>query len=68
MNIGISIILCVFLLLDQLFRTHFLMRGFAKKFFLFSKNPRLLGKWVGGSRSLGIFFLENRPKIALNQY
>ena len=27
------------------------LRGFAKK-----KNPRLLWNWVGGSRSLGIFF------------
>ena len=34
-----------------------------------SKHPRLLGKWVGGSRSRSEFFcLENLPKIALNQY
>ena len=44
-----------------------LLRGFAKK--KNSKNPRLLWKWVGGSRSLGHFFVwKNRPKIALNQY
>ena len=41
-----------------------LFRGFAKK--TKSKNPRLPGKWVGGSRSHSEFFLvENRPKIAL---
>ena len=36
----------------------------------FSKNPRLLWKWVGGSRSHSefCFVLENHPKIALNQY
>ena len=34
-----------------------------------SKNLRLLWKWVGGSRSHSEFFwVENRPKIALNQY
>ena len=42
-----------------------LIRGFAKNFF--SKNPRLLWKWVGGSRSHSdFFFFENCPKIALN--
>ena len=40
-------------------------RGFAKK--KNSKNPRLLWKWVGGSRSHYFFFIENHPKIALNQ-
>ena len=33
-----------------------------------SKNPRLLRKWVGESRSHSDLFLENRLKIALNQY
>ena len=42
-----------------------LVRGFAKK--KNSKNPRLLWKWVGGSR-IFFFFGENGPKIALNQY
>ena len=42
------------------------VRGFAKN--LFSKTPSLLWKWVGGSRSRSDFFLENHPKIALNQY
>ena len=32
-----------------------------------SKNPRFLWKWVV-QISLGIFFVENRPKIAQNQY
>ena len=42
------------------------LRGFAKK--KNSKNPRLLWKWVGGSRSHSEFLcVENRPKIALNQ-
>ena len=40
------------------------LRGCGKK----SKNRRLLWKWVGGSRSHSEFFLENHPKIALNQY
>ena len=40
--------------------------GFAKK--ENSKHPRLLWKWVGGSRFHSEFFLENRSKIALNQY
>ena len=31
----------------------------------FSKNPRLLWKWVGGSRSHSEFFFENHPKTAL---
>ena len=40
-----------------------------KELFFFYKNPRLLWKWVGGSSSHSDFFLlENRPKIALNQY
>ena len=35
----------------------------------FSKNPILLWKWVGGSRSPSEFFcVENHPKITLNQY
>ena len=35
----------------------------------FSKNPRLLWKWVGGSRSHSEFFcVENLSKIPLNQY
>ena len=42
-------------------------RGFAKK--KNSKNPRLLWKWVGGSRSLGIFSFfkssQNSPKPVL---
>ena len=40
------------------------VRGFAKK-----TNPSLLWKWVGGwvQVLLGIS-VENRPKIALNQY
>ena len=42
------------------------LRGCAKNFV--SKNPRLLWKWVGGFRSHSEFFLENRSKIALNQY
>ena len=43
------------------------VRGFAKK--TNSKNPRLLWKWVGGSRSHSEFVVvENRPKIALSQY
>ena len=43
------------------------LRGCAKNFF--SQNPRLLWKWVGGSRShLEFLFFENHPKIALNQY
>ena len=43
------------------------IRGFAK--LKKSKNPRLMWKWVGGSRSHSEFSsLENRPKIALNQY
>ena len=35
-----------------------------------SKNPSLLWKWVGGSRSHSelLSLLENHPKIALNQY
>ena len=35
-----------------------------------AKNPRLLWKWVGGSRSHSDFvlFFENHPKTALNQY
>ena len=33
-----------------------------------SKNPSLLWKWVGGSRSHSDFFVENHPEIALNQY
>ena len=41
------------------------LRGFAKK--TISKNPRLLWKGMGGSRSHSNF-LENLPKIALNQY
>ena len=41
------------------------LRGFAKKFF--PKNPSLLWKWVGGSRSHSDFCVENHPKIALNQ-
>ena len=32
------------------------------------QNPSLLWKWVGGFRSQSEFFLENHPKIALNQY
>ena len=43
------------------------VRGFTKK--KNPKNPRLLWKWVGGSRSHSEFFVvENHPKIALNQY
>ena len=43
------------------------LRGSAKK--TISKNPRLLWNWVGGgSRSLGIFFVENHPKIALKEW
>ena len=34
----------------------------------FPKNSRLLWKWVGGSRSHLEFFLENHPKIVINQY
>ena len=41
------------------------VRGLAKKK---KKNPRLLRKWVGGSRSHSDCFWENRPKTALNQY
>ena len=33
-----------------------------------SQNPRLLWKWVSGSRSHSDVCVENRPKIALNQY
>ena len=41
------------------------LRGFAKG----KNNPRLLWKWVGESRTHSEFFLlENRPKIAQNQY
>ena len=42
--------------------------GFAKK--QISKNPSLLWKWVGRSRSHSefFFFFENHPKITLNQY
>ena len=49
-------------------RTMVGVRGFAKK--NNSKNPRLLWKWVGGSRSHSEFFFGggNHPKIALNQY
>ena len=33
------------------------------------KNPRLLWKWVGGSRSHSEYFVvENHPNITLNQY
>ena len=44
------------------------VRGFAKNFF--SKNPRLLWKWVGGSRSHSEFFFvgkssQNSPKPVL---
>ena len=42
------------------------LRGSAKK--KNSKNPSLLGKWVGGSKSHSDFFWENRHKIALNQW
>ena len=41
------------------------MRGSARE--TNSKNPRLLWKWVGGSKSHSDFF-ENRPKLALNQW
>ena len=37
------------------------LKGLCKEFF-FSKNPRLLGKWVGGSRSHSS---QNSPKPAL---
>ena len=42
------------------------LRGFANYFF--PKNPSLLWKWVGGSRSHSEFFLENLPEMAPNQY
>ena len=47
---------------------HAMLRKRALQRIFFSKNPRLLWKWVGGSRSLGIFSLKNHPKIALKQY
>ena len=42
-------------------------KGLCKEFF--PKNPRLLWKWLGGSRSQSDFFVfvENRPNFALNQ-
>ena len=42
--------------------------GLCKEIF-FLKNPRLLWKWVGGSRchSEIFLFLENHPKIPLKQ-
>ena len=44
-----------------------LLRGFAKKEkFQKSEISREVGGWV--QVSLGIFFGENRPKIALNQW
>ena len=53
---------------EQVKRHNQAVRGFAKK--KNSKNPRLLGKWVGGwvRSHTDFLLLENRPKIALNQY
>ena len=40
-----------------------LLRGFPKNFF--SKNPRLLWKWVGGSRSHSEFFFGKSSQNSL---
>ena len=45
------------------------LKGAVQRKKKFKKNPRLLWKWVGGSRSHSeLFWVENHPKIPVDQY